>query len=119
MTASARCHSAIDELTPGQAAFTLSFRNEDPRDEVVVDWPASLGATDALDLVSFAADRRSLIVAQSTATGTDLFEIADPIGRAVGGRLDDPQPARLAHLEGRSLQIDPSPDGGWLTVVNR
>jgi hypothetical protein len=119
LTPADRRRAAIDEAVVDGGAIVLSLINADPADDVVIDWPANLGAADAIESMSFAADRRTLLVSSSTTTGTDLYRIADPIGRAVGGRLLDPQPVRLLHLDRRSLQLDVSPDGGWATVVDR
>jgi hypothetical protein len=116
-----RAHAPIDEaiMDPGRLSIVLSMINDDTTDDIVTDWPAALGSVDALDLVGFAADGRSLVVAQAATTGTDLYRIDDPVGRAVAGRLADPQPVRLAALAGRGLRVDVSPDDGWLIVIDR
>jgi len=119
LTPADRPHGAIDEADVDGGAIILSLINNDPADDVVIDWPAGLGPIEALDSIEFAADGRTLLVSSSIGAGTDLYRIADPIGRAVGGRLHDPQPVRILHLDRRSLQVDVSPDGGWATVVDR
>jgi hypothetical protein len=118
LTAADRRHGAIDLVTVDGATIVLSAINDDPASNVIIDWPVDLGPTDGLE-VRFAADNRSLIVSRSSATGTDLYRIADPIGRAVDGRLRDPEPEVLLHLDGRNLEPDVSPDGSWATVVDR
>ena len=86
---------------------------------VTIDWPASLGPIDEIEPIGFGGDGRSIDVARTTDDGTDLLRIADPIGRAVSGRLADPSPRLVVHLPGRDLRIDVSPDGAWATVVDR
>ena len=121
LTPADRGHAPIDEAVMNALgpAIVLSMINEDPTDDIVIAWPATLGAVDALDLVGFASDGRSLLVAQATTTGTDLYRIDDPVGRAVEGRLADPAAGRLVSLEGRGLRVDVSPDDGWLIVIDR
>jgi hypothetical protein len=119
LTPADRAHAPIDSAAVEGSTIVLSMVNDDRSDDVVIDWPAGLGATEALDPIGFASDGRSLILAQSTADGTDLYRIDDPAGRAVAGRLADPGPIRLVHLEGRGLRITVSPDDGWATVVDR
>jgi hypothetical protein len=118
LSAADRGHHPIDVVTVDGSAIVLSVINDDPASDVVLDWPVDLGPTDGLE-VQFAADGRSLIVGRTSASGTDLYRIADPIGRAVDGRLHDPRPELLLHLDGRNLEPDVSPDGFWVTVADR
>ncbi|HEX2754282.1 MAG TPA: hypothetical protein VHM48_02405 [Candidatus Limnocylindrales bacterium] len=119
MTPADRAHGPIDEALVGGGSIVLSMINGDRSDDIVIDWPTELGSRDTLDPLGLAGDGRSLLVARTTATGTDLDRIADPIGRAVGGHVADAQPTLLLHLDGRTLRIDVSPDVQWATVVDR
>ena len=116
-----RADAPIDEVVPdaGRGVLVLSVINDDPSDDVTVVWPAALGSLDAMDVVGFAADGRSLLVAVGVSDGTDLYRIDDPAGRAVDGRLADPAPERLVHLDRRGLRIEVSPDDGWAIVTDR
>jgi hypothetical protein len=120
MTPADRADGPVDEaiVDADRGTVVLSLINDDPADDVVVAWPAGLGPIEALEVIGVRADG-SLLVALGTAGGTDLYRVADPAGRAVAGRLDDPRPERLGHLERRDVQIDVSPDGGWATVTDR
>jgi hypothetical protein len=97
----------------------LSVINDDLADDIVIDWPPDLGSIDGLGAISFGGDGRSLLVIHGGPSGTDVYRIDDPVGRAVGGRLPDPRPALLLHLAGRDLQVQLSPDAAWATVVDR
>ena len=119
LTPADRTHGPVDGVVVDGNRIVLSVINDDLADDIVIDWPAALGSIDALDAIGLAPDGRSLLVAQTNPAGTDLYRIADPIGRSVGGRLVDPQPALLAHFEDRNLQVNVSPDGGWATVIDR
>ena len=119
LTPADRSHGGIDEADIIGGTIVLSVINDDPTDDIVIDWPADLGSVATLDSIQFAADGRTLLVSSAVGAGTDLYRIVDPVGRAVGGRLRDPQPVRLLHLDRRSLQVDVSPDGEWATVVDR
>jgi hypothetical protein len=119
MTAADRASGPIDIATTTETAIVLTFRNEDQRGDIVIDWPPRLGPTADLDVIGLRGDDRSLVVATATAAGTDLYRVADPVGRSAGGRLRVPDPRLLAHLEGRSLRFDVSPDLGWAIVTDR
>ena len=119
LTPADRARGPVDSAAVDGPTIVLSLINDDRSDDVVIDWPAGLGAPDALDPIGFASDGRSLLVTQGTPTGTDVYRIDDPIGRAIDGRLADPQPTRLVHLDGRSLRVAISPDDGWATVIDR
>ena len=121
MTPDDRSHAPIDEVAvdPGRSTIVLSMINDDPADDIVVTWPADRGPLDGLSVLGFGAGGRSLFVTEETATGTDLSRIEDPVGRAVAGRLADPGPVGLLHLDGRGLRLDVSPDGGWAIVFDR
>ena len=118
LSAADRGHGPIDLVAVDAAAIVLSVINDDPASDIVIDWPVDLGPIDGLE-VRFAADGRSLIVSRTSATVTDLYRIADPLDRAVDGRVHDPQPELLLHLDGRNLEQDVSPDGLWATVIDR
>ena len=119
LTPADRTHGAIDSVAVDGSTIVLSLINEDPADDVAIAWPVGLGSLDELVPIGLAPDGRALFLGVATPTGTDVYRIADPIGRAVGGRLADPQPERLVHLDGRDLQVEVSPDGQWATVVDR
>jgi hypothetical protein len=119
MTPADRATAPLDEISVLDSGIVLSMINDDPADDVTIDWPASLGPIDAVEPIGFAADGRALLLAVETATGTDLERIADPVGRAVAGRLRDPAPERIGHLDGRGLLVDVSPDDGWALVTDR
>jgi len=114
-----RANGPIDGATADRGGIVLSVINDDPADDIVIDWPADLGSVDGLDAIAFGGDGRSLLVTRAGSSGTDVYRIDDPIGRAVGGRLHDPRPALLLHLAGRDLQLQISPDASWATVVDR
>ena len=119
LVAGDRGHAPIDQISTDGSALVLSISDNDRSADVTIDWPASLGPIDAVQPIGFGGDRRSILVAVQTADGTDVDRIADPIGRAVDGRLADPRPERLGHVAGRGLQIDVSPDGAWAIVRDR
>ena len=116
LTPADRRHEPIDEILVMPPGIVLSMINEATADDITIDWPDGPGSVEP---IGFGGDGHSLLLAVENAAGTDVERIADPIGRAVGGRLTDPQPTLLAHLAGRSLRIDVSPDGAWATVVDR
>ncbi len=119
MTPADRGTAPLDEVSVLDSGIVLSMINDDPGDDVTIDWPASLGPIEALEPIGFAADGRSLLVARETADGTDLVRIADPVGRAIGGRVADPRPETVGHLDGRGLLIEMSPDDRWALVTDR
>ena len=119
MTAADRAKGEIDVVAPNRDTLVVTFRNEDPADDIVVTWPTELGPTEDLDFVGFAADHSTFLVAHESATGTDLIEVPDAIGRAVDGRLADPEPQSILHLARRHLQFDVAPGGGWVVVTDR
>lgn len=96
----------------------LSMINDDPADDIAIDWPEA-GRPDGVDAIGFAADGRTFLVAVRTAVGTDLATIADPVGRAVGGHVRDPRPTVIGHLTGRGLRVAVSPDLAWALVTDR
>ena len=114
-----RADGPVDGAAVDRGGIVLSVINDDPADDIVIDWPADLGSIDGLDGISFGGDGRSLLVIHAGPSGTDVYRIDDPVGRAVGGRLHDSRPALLLHLAGRDLQLQVSPDMSWATVVDR
>jgi hypothetical protein len=119
MTPADRSHQPIDALSTDASSIVLSIINEDPGDDIRIAWPAGLGPIDDVAPIGFAGDGRSLLVGVDAGQGTDLFRIPDPVGRAAGGRLLDPQAQRIAHLDGRELHLDVSPDVAWVLVTDR
>lgn len=118
LTPADRSVQAIDRVWFDGDAIRLSMINDDPADDISIDWPEA-GRPDSVEAIGFAADDRTFLVAVRTATGTDIATIDDPVGRAVGGRLRDPRPTVIGHLTGRGLRIDVSPDLAWALVTDR
>jgi hypothetical protein len=119
-TAVDRAGGPVDEVTlDAKGSILLTAMNEDPGSDVHVAWPAGLGDPDSVNPLGFAADGRSLLVSDQSATGTDVYRIDDPIKRAVAGRLDDPQPVRLGQIAQRYLTLDVSADQGWALTTDR
>lgn len=123
LTPADRARAAIDLVTFDGRTIVLSLLNEDPADDIVIDWPGAsgpaVGPDDGADVLGFASDRRSLLVAAENAAGTDLYRIEDPVGRAVRGRLADPRPVAIGHLAGRGLRLDVAPGEGWVIATDR
>jgi hypothetical protein len=118
MTPADRLVQPIDTVSGRGGAFLFSMTNGDPSTDVMVEFP-NRPAPDSIDPIGFGGDGRSFLIAVRTADGTDIQSIADPIGRAVGGRLSDPRPTLVGHLTGRGLRIDMSPDSAWAIVTDR
>jgi hypothetical protein len=115
-----RTAGVVDQVLPdGRGGLALTAINNDPRTDVSIDWPIPSASPDGPDVLGFASDHRSLIVGNRTATGTDVYRIDDPAGRAVNGRLPDPAPTLIGHVEGRFLELHASPDAGWTLSVDR
>ena len=100
MTPADRPRGPIDEVVvdPNGRHRPLLI-NEDPADDVVIDWPAALGPIEALDVIGFAGDGRSLLLAHGTT------ERHRPLPGRRPGRPGRRRPARrpaaerLVHLE--------------------
>ena len=118
LTPADRSVQPIDLVWFDGDAIRLSMINDDPTDDVAIDWPDA-GRPDGVEPIGFAADARTFLVAVRTAAGTDIATIDDPIGRAIGGRLRDPQPKVIGHLTGRGLRVEMSPDLAWALVTDR
>lgn len=119
LTVADRARGAIDAVTWNGTSIELSLINDDGSDDIVVDLPAAFGSGDELDVLGFAGDRRTLLVAHQTADGVEVHGVADPIGRAVDGRVADPSPSLLGRVPGRGLRIDVSPDAAWAFATDR
>ena len=120
LTPADRTRAAIDDALPdGGRGMVLSAINDDPADDIHIDWPPNPDSPDGPVPIGFTAGGRALLVVEETATGTDLYRVDDPAGRAVHGRLVEPAPARLGHLAGGSLDVRVSPDAAWAITVDR
>lgn len=119
LTPADRERAAVDRATFDGRTIVLSLINEDATDDIVIDWPGGAQPDDGADVLGFASDGRSLLVAAARAAGTDLYRIDDPIGRAVAGRLADPRPVPIGHLAGRGLRIEVAPGEGWAIATDR
>lgn len=119
MTPADRARAPIDELSVDGTSILLSAVSGDTDDDVRIAWPAAFGPIEAVEPIGFAGDGRSLLVAVPGPDGTDVDRISDPIGRAVGGRVADPEVERLVHLDGGDLRVDVSTDGAWALVTDR
>ena len=119
LTVADRARGAIDAVTWNGTSIVLSLINDDADDNVVIDWPAAFGSGDEVDVLGFAGDRRTLLVAHQTADGVDVHSVADPIGRAIDGRVADPAPSLVGRVPGRGLRLDLSPDAAWALATDR
>lgn len=113
-----RAVQPIDRVSFDGGTIRLSMINDDPADDIGIDWPDA-GGPDSVEPLGFAADARTFLVSIRTAAGTDIAMIDNPVGRAVGGRLPDPQPTVIGHLTGRGLRVEVSPDLAWALVTDR
>jgi hypothetical protein len=120
LTPADRGRGAIDQVLPdGHGGLVMSAINDDTADDIQIDWPANLASREGPTPIGFAADRQAILVLNHAADATDVYRVADPAGRAVGGRLLDPTPVLLGHLAGRSLDVRVSPDERWGITVDR
>jgi hypothetical protein len=117
MTPADRVVQPIDTVSGGDSIH-LSMTNDDPSTDVTIEFP-DRPAPDSIDPIGFGADGRSFLIAVRTADGTDIRSIADPIGRAIDGRLRDPEPTLIGQLAGRGLRADVSPDEAWAIATDR
>ena len=114
-----RTQAAIDEVSPdGTGGLVMRALNEDPGEDIRIDWPTS-GPPPELVWLGAAADPRSMIVAAMGTRGSDLYRIDDPAGRAVNGRLTDPRPVLLGHVAHHTNEIRVLPDGRWAIATDR
>jgi hypothetical protein len=101
----------------------MSAINDDVRSDIQIDWPDDPTSADPASggpqQVSFAPDRRSLLVTEATDTGTNLWWVEDPARHAIAGRVAAPIRTLLAHFARRGLAIDVSPDARWALTTDR
>jgi hypothetical protein len=114
-----RAVAAIDGVTVAGDQLVLSLISQETSDDLRVDWPASLGPASAVTPIGSFADARDLIVSRSIGATTELYGIADVVGRAREGRLTNPDPVLVATIAGHELQIELSPDRAWALVTDR
>ncbi|HET7702343.1 MAG TPA: hypothetical protein VFK35_03015 [Candidatus Limnocylindrales bacterium] len=119
LTVADRARGAIDNVTWNGTSIELSLINDDGSDDIVIAWPAALGSGDEVDVLGFGADGRTLLVAHQTADGVEVHAVADPVGRAVDGRVPDPAPSLLGRVSGRGLRIEVSSDAAWALAADR
>lgn len=119
LTIADRARGAIDAITWDGRSIVLSLINDDTRDDIVIDWPAAFGVGDEVDVLGFASDRRTLLVAHQTGDGVEILAVSDPVARAVAGRVADPRPTLVGHVPGRGLRLEISPDDGWALATDR
>jgi len=120
LTPADRGHAPIDEIDPdGHGGLVMRVINDDPADDLRIDWPLGSGSVNGPDVIGYARGGRSIFLADASGDGTDLFRIDDAADRAIKGRLADPQPVRLGHLPRHRLDVRISPDQRWALVVDR
>jgi hypothetical protein len=119
LTPADRATAAIDELTIDGDQLVLSAISEETSDDLRIDWPATLGPASSVTPIGPFADARDLLVSHSEGATTELYRIADVVGRARDGRLAAPDPVLVATIAGHELEIDVSPDRGWALVTDR
>ncbi|HET7029283.1 MAG TPA: hypothetical protein VFI34_02135 [Candidatus Limnocylindrales bacterium] len=115
-----RGHQAVDIVYGDDEhnQLVLAFMNEAPETDLRVDWPEAFGPVrDAAAQV--AGDQRSLIVTRPDGGNTEVDRVADVIGRAVGGRVKDPNPVRIGTIDGHDLQLTFSPGEAWVVAGDR
>jgi WD40-like Beta Propeller Repeat len=110
---------SVDSVDPdGHGGLVISPGNRDSAHEIAVDWPFD-GSRDGPTWVAWFGGERVMVVASETATATDLYRIVDPIGRAVKGRLVDPQPTLLGRLPPHLTSIRVTDGGHWAITQDR
>jgi len=115
-----RARGPIDDIVPdGRGGILMTAVNDDPTDDIRIDWPANPVSPDGPTFVGRSADGRSLLLADRTATGTDLYRVDDPVRRAVGGRVTDAERSLLGHFDQKGLDIRVSPDERWAITTDR
>jgi len=119
LTPADRASGSVDSVYPdGRGGLIISAANADPTHDIHVDWPLG-GSRDGPSWVDSLDGERAMIVAAETATGTDLFRIDDPVGRAVKGRLADPRPTLLGRLPPYLTGIRVTDRGRWAIANDR
>jgi len=120
LTAADRSRAAIDDVSSdGHGGLVLSMINDDPADDIGIDWPVTADAPDGPLPIGRGADGKAVLVSVESDRGTDVYRIDDPVGRAVHGRLTDPAAVLLGHLPRRGLSVRLSPDERWAIVTDR
>jgi hypothetical protein len=118
-TTADRAHGTIDQTYPDDhGGIVMTAIKNDVRSDIRIDWPED-STSDGPQQVSFARDRRSLLVTEQADTGTDLWWVDDPARQAIAGRVTAPTRTLLAHFARRGLAIDVSPDARWALVTDR
>ena len=93
--------------------------NEDPSEDIQIDWPAEPGLARRPDPIGLAADRRSLLVIDRVADGRRCHRVPTrPAARSVAGS-SGPMPVVLGGLAGHDLDVRVSPDERWALTVDR
>jgi hypothetical protein len=118
LTPADRSRAALDSIYVDGDRLVLSMINDDRHDDLAVVWPAALGRPEDLDPL-FPTDARSLLIARTTDTSTEVYRVDDVVGRAVGGLLANANPVLVGTIPGRSRDLSISPDGGWVVVFDR
>jgi hypothetical protein len=119
LTPADRAKAPIDLAIWDGQTIVLSLINDERSDDIRIDWPAELGGSDDSDVIGFVGDGPTLVVAHQAADGLIVRAIDDPVGRAVDGRLANPEPRELGTVPGRAVSVDISPDLGWVVVHDR
>jgi hypothetical protein len=99
----------------------MSTIHDDPADDLRIDWPAADGVdpSESPEVLGFATDGRSLLLAEHSPSGTDLYRVEDPAADAVRGRVTAPRRSLLGHFDRRALEVAVSPDERWVTTTDR
>ena len=114
-----RAAGSVDAVYPdGHGGLIIRPGNADRAHEIAVDWPFD-GGRDGPSWVASLGGERAMVVASETPTATDLYRIDDPIGRAVKGRLADPEPTLLGHLPPHLTAIRVADGGRWAITQDR
>jgi hypothetical protein len=115
-----RAKGPVDEVDPdGRGGLVMSLINDDPADDIRIAWPPNPASPDGPTFLGFAADHRSLLVADQTDAGTEVYWIEDPARHAIGGRVADPHRTVLGHLPRRGLGVEVAPDAHWALTTDR
>ncbi|HEY7130917.1 MAG TPA: hypothetical protein VH440_01640 [Candidatus Limnocylindrales bacterium] len=117
-----RARAPIDAVEPdGNGGLVMSAIHDDPADDVRIEWPSADGVdpSESPEILGFATDGRSLLLAEHSPSGTDVYRVEDPAGDAARGRVTAPRRSLLGHFDRRGLEVDVSPDERWVTTTDR